>query len=117
MIGIKMSQGAKPGHGGILPAGKNTPFIAKVRVSNYHGETVKSVAELIAAAGLFTSQDLRRWHINRRISMTKVARFDDIHPYPETGCLLRDNPPPSMKRFFEEATADPFAASCQLGMP
>lgn len=31
MIEIKLSQGAKPGHGGILPAVKNTPKIAKAR--------------------------------------------------------------------------------------
>lgn len=31
MIELKLSQGAKPGHGGILPAGKNTPEIAKIR--------------------------------------------------------------------------------------
>ncbi|HHJ38816.1 MAG: glutamate synthase [Methylothermaceae bacteria B42] len=31
MIEIKLSQGAKPGHGGILPAGKNTPEIARIR--------------------------------------------------------------------------------------
>lgn len=31
MIEIKLSQGAKPGHGGILPAEKNTPEIAEVR--------------------------------------------------------------------------------------
>ena len=31
MIEIKISQGAKPGHGGILPAEKNTEEIAKIR--------------------------------------------------------------------------------------
>ncbi|CAA6820916.1 MAG: Ferredoxin-dependent glutamate synthase (EC [uncultured Sulfurovum sp.] len=31
MIEIKLSQGAKPGHGGILPANKNSAEIAKVR--------------------------------------------------------------------------------------
>ncbi len=31
MIEIKISQGAKPGHGGILPADKNTPEIAAIR--------------------------------------------------------------------------------------
>ena len=31
MIELKLSQGAKPGHGGILPASKLTPEIAKVR--------------------------------------------------------------------------------------
>src|ERR1700742_4866076 len=32
MIEIKLSQGAKPGHGGILPAVKVTPEIAKIRL-------------------------------------------------------------------------------------
>lgn len=32
MIEIKLSQGAKPGHGGILPASKITPEIAKTRM-------------------------------------------------------------------------------------
>ncbi|MCL7744838.1 FMN-binding glutamate synthase family protein [Guyparkeria hydrothermalis] len=31
MIELKISQGAKPGHGGILPAEKNTPEIAAIR--------------------------------------------------------------------------------------
>lgn len=31
MIELKLSQGAKPGHGGILPAAKNTAEIAKIR--------------------------------------------------------------------------------------
>lgn len=31
MIEIKLSQGAKPGHGGILPASKNTEEIARIR--------------------------------------------------------------------------------------
>ncbi|BHH85216.1 FMN-binding glutamate synthase family protein [Desulforhopalus sp. 52FAK] len=31
MIEIKLSQGAKPGHGGILPAAKNTDEIARIR--------------------------------------------------------------------------------------
>ncbi len=31
MVEIKLSQGAKPGHGGVLPAVKNTPEIAEIR--------------------------------------------------------------------------------------
>lgn len=34
MIELKISQGAKPGHGGILPASKNTPEIATIRGVN-----------------------------------------------------------------------------------
>ena len=36
MIEIKLSQGAKPGHGGILPASKNSIEIAEIRLLNPH---------------------------------------------------------------------------------
>ncbi len=36
MIELKLSQGAKPGHGGVLPAGKNSPEIARVRQLEPH---------------------------------------------------------------------------------
>lgn len=36
MIELKLSQGAKPGHGGLLPAEKNTPEIAKIRSIKPH---------------------------------------------------------------------------------
>jgi glutamate synthase domain-containing protein 2 len=43
MIELKLSQGAKPGHGGILPAQKNTPEIAAIR-NVEPGTTVHSPA-------------------------------------------------------------------------
>lgn len=43
MIELKLSQGAKPGHGGILPASKNTPEIAAIR-NVEPATTVKSPA-------------------------------------------------------------------------
>ena len=43
MIELKLSQGAKPGHGGILPAAKNTPEIAAIRQVNA-GTTIHSPA-------------------------------------------------------------------------
>lgn len=36
MIELKLSQGAKPGHGGLLPAEKNTPEIAAIRSITPH---------------------------------------------------------------------------------
>lgn len=41
MVEIKLSQGAKPGHGGVLPAVKNSPEIAEIRGLEPHTE-VKS---------------------------------------------------------------------------
>jgi glutamate synthase domain-containing protein 2 len=40
MVEIKLSQGAKPGHGGILPATKNTPEIARIRGVEPHTRVV-----------------------------------------------------------------------------
>ena len=40
MIEIKLSQGAKPGHGGILPASKNTEEIAKIRDVEPHTDVL-----------------------------------------------------------------------------
>lgn len=54
----------------------------RVRVANFHRETLNSMTELVAAAGLNTPADLDRSHINRRISLTKVSRYSDIYPYP-----------------------------------
>jgi len=44
MIELKLSQGAKPGHGGILPASKNTAEIAAIRLVE-QGTTIYSPAQ------------------------------------------------------------------------
>ncbi|PKP51207.1 MAG: FMN-binding glutamate synthase family protein, partial [Bacteroidetes bacterium HGW-Bacteroidetes-12] len=53
------------------------------RVANYHKKTVSAFAELLGAAGLSKPEELRREHINRRISMTTVMDYSEI--YPEKG--------------------------------
>lgn len=40
MVEIKLSQGAKPGHGGLLPAAKNTPEIAGIRMVKPHTDVL-----------------------------------------------------------------------------
>lgn len=40
MIELKLSQGAKPGHGGILPASKNSPDIARIRTVEPYQDVV-----------------------------------------------------------------------------
>ncbi|GJM32287.1 MAG: FMN-binding glutamate synthase family protein [Saprospiraceae bacterium] len=60
----------------------------KVRVANYHGETLKSFVELIGAAGISDPQDINRSHIFRRISMSEAKRYDEIFPYVPVGNLL-----------------------------
>ena len=59
-----------------------------IRVANYHEETIHSFLELVAAAGLEGPFDLKREHINKRIGMSTVAKYNEIYPYIKEGCLL-----------------------------
>lgn len=58
------------------------------RVANFHHTTLHSFSELIAAAGVANPSDLRRNHINRRVNMNSVMRYDEVFPYIEKGSLL-----------------------------
>ncbi|MEL6986398.1 MAG: glutamate synthase-related protein, partial [Bacteroidota bacterium] len=53
----------------------------KVRVANYHKETIKSFVELMGASGISNPDQINRSHIYRRIIMNKTMRYDEIYPY------------------------------------
>ena len=57
------------------------------RVSNFHSETLKSFVELTAAAGLYEPSQVRREHINRRVSMNRAMKYSEIFPYIGKGSL------------------------------
>ncbi|NQY12203.1 MAG: FMN-binding glutamate synthase family protein [Flavobacteriales bacterium] len=59
------------------------------RVANYHHATLHSFMELIAATGISQPEELERKHINRRISMNTIQRYDEIFPYTEIKSLLK----------------------------
>lgn len=85
MIEIKLSQGAKPGHGGVLPGVKNTPEIAKIRHVKA-GETIISPPSHSAfsdAAGLLKFvQQLRDLSggkpIGFKLCVGDTKEFEDI---------------------------------------
>ncbi len=85
MIEIKLSQGAKPGHGGILPAAKNTEEIAAIRHVKPH-TTVNSPpahTAFISAEGLmhFVKQlrDLSGGKpVGFKVCIGKKSEFTDI---------------------------------------
>lgn len=58
------------------------------RVASYHGKTVHSFVELVAATGNSHYSQLSRAHIKRRVSMDKVMRYDEIYPTVATGCMV-----------------------------
>ncbi|PKR79917.1 FMN-binding glutamate synthase family protein [Brumimicrobium salinarum] len=61
------------------------------RVANFHSQSVYSFIELMAASGVVTPKELKRVHINRRVEMDKVKKYNEIYPLTEVGSLLKEN--------------------------
>lgn len=62
----------------------------KVRVANYHQETVEGFLELVAAAGLDRLNQINRAQIFRRVSMIETRQYCDIFPEVENGAFLQE---------------------------
>ena len=58
------------------------------RVYNFHRNTLKALAEILAAAGLEHPGQLRPYHLLRRIGKTEVRPFSELHSFLEPGELL-----------------------------
>ena len=78
----------------------------KVRVANYHEETVNSFVELLGAAGMDEPGELTRSHIYRRLFMNEVRTFEDIYPSLEPGCLLNGGIPDKYRLDMEKASLE-----------
>ncbi|MFK7959486.1 MAG: FMN-binding glutamate synthase family protein [Phycisphaerales bacterium] len=60
----------------------------KVRAGNWHAQTVHAFMELLGASGIDHPDDLRPHHIHRRLSAERVASYEEIYDWLETGELL-----------------------------
>ena len=58
------------------------------RVRSYHTETLKALAEFVAAAGLSHPREFTLAHFSRRISSHEVRDLADSYPALEPGALL-----------------------------
>ena len=58
------------------------------RVANFHANTMKALAQLIAAAGLTHPSQLRPHHLVRRVSPNQVKLASALLPYLDPGQLL-----------------------------
>ena len=81
------------------------------RVFNFHRSTVKALAEVIAASGLAHPSELRPRHFSKRISSTRVERFDQIYHSLAPGELLAGTEDHRYKDAWAMARADSFAPS------
>jgi glutamate synthase domain-containing protein 2 len=58
------------------------------RVFHFHRNTVKALADLLAAAGLSHPNELSAHHLARRVSATEIRQIAQIHHFLEPGELL-----------------------------
>jgi len=78
------------------------------RVAMYHKETLESVAHLLGAMGLEGPEELRPWHVMRRISPTATRHYGELFEFLASGALLNGQVPESYRRALESARADSF---------
>ncbi len=80
------------------------------RVASYQRETVESLSNMMGAMGLDNPDNLKPWHVMRRVSATDVQHYGEIYHYLKEGELLDDeNLPPSFARACQAASAETFA--------
>jgi glutamate synthase domain-containing protein 2 len=63
----------------------------KVRVANFHTETVKSAVNIMGSAGVTDHRKMNRHHINKRVSTNHVKTYAEIYPYIPSGSLLENS--------------------------
>ncbi|MEO7497421.1 MAG: FMN-binding glutamate synthase family protein [Massilia sp.] len=84
------------------------------RVAHFHQNTMKALAQLIAAAGLNHPSELRPHHLVRRVSPNQVKLASALLPYLEAGELLdaaqMHRLPPVFKLYWPIAQAESFHA-------
>jgi glutamate synthase domain-containing protein 2 len=76
--------------------------------AQYHRRTIESVKNMLVAAGLCSLNDLKRSHILRRMSDSKIKSLEEIYPYIETGSLLKKPYPEHFQKDMELAKATHF---------
>jgi glutamate synthase domain-containing protein 2 len=70
------------------------------RVYNFHRNTLAALSDMIAAAGLEHPSKLRPHHLVRRVSLTEIRLFSQLHIFLEDGELLSDT---SSRDFYSAA--------------
>ncbi len=84
------------------------PEAKATRVYGFHAETVKTLNDLLAAAGLTRPEELRPWHIMRRTNQFEIHHYGDVFEYLESGDLLEEPLPQTYERACKAASSDQF---------
>jgi glutamate synthase domain-containing protein 2 len=84
-----------------------------VRVAQFHRETVKALAELIAASGLEHPRELTTHHLMQRAAPDRVVTFAELYRALTPGELLSGTDDPRFREAWAQARADSFAPAIQ----
>ncbi len=80
----------------------------KVRVNNFHNETVKSAVELMAAAGVDSPEKLHRHMVYRRVTAGEIKTYSEAYPYILRGSLLEPPYPENFQYEMANSSEDTF---------
>ena len=80
----------------------------KVRVANFHRNTVESFVELMAASGIGDPSKLNRHQISRRVFMNEVKTFEEIYPSVPVGAMVNGAIPEAYIHSYQSASAEQF---------
>jgi len=85
------------------------PADKKVRVFNFHKNTIHAFAELLGAAGLSSTSQMTRALVNRRVSGEIVKNYSQLFPTVSVGSFLQGNIPDRFKFDVENASSHSFS--------
>jgi glutamate synthase domain-containing protein 2 len=80
----------------------------KVRVANFHKQTVSSAIQMIGAAGMKKPCDLHRMFIYRRVNASQIQTYAELFPYIPKGSLVNTPYPQSFEMDMTLSSAETF---------
>lgn len=87
----------------------------KVRLANYHQQTIANFVELLGASGLDDKANLTRSHIYRRVQSNAMLTLEEIYPSIAYGSMLKeDGIPEKYKADFELSNMNRWALAASI---
>lgn len=80
----------------------------KVRVKNFHENTIKSFLEIIGAMGLHSSAQITPDLLITRTRLNRTAPLNEVYEFIESGALLSNEIPSIFKKEWEKADPNSF---------
>jgi glutamate synthase domain-containing protein 2 len=80
----------------------------KIRVKNFHENTIKSFLEIVGAMGLHSPKEITPDLLMRRIRLNRTVPLTEVYEFLEPGALLSKKIPASFAAYWEQANPQVF---------